>query len=113
MHLDILNKRIEHEIGDLKTMDLGKQIVLWIALAAAASPIRGGILLFLWSNVLLPLRIPRAEIERLAAELIARYGDEAEEVAFGEEYHAWRHSDGLGRGRWRRVRGGIERAKWK
>jgi hypothetical protein len=45
---------------------------------------------------------------RLAADLVARYGDRAEEIAFAEEYRAWRYSDVFEQRKWRCVRLWIE-----
>jgi hypothetical protein len=83
--------------------------LLWLALGVASAPIWGAILWTLWQGAVRPRLIPRAEVERLAAELLARYGDRAEEVAFAKEYGAWRDSDVYEQGKWRRVRSIIER----
>ena len=56
-----------------------------------------------------PRLIPRAEIDALAAELLARHGPGAEEVASAEEEQAWRNSRPFEQGKWRRVRKRIER----
>jgi hypothetical protein len=79
-------------------------ILFWLALAAASSPVWGTLAWVLWNGVVRPRLIPRGEIERLAAELLERYGDRAEEIACAEEYNAWRYSDGFEQGKWRRVR---------
>lgn len=82
---------------------------MWLALGAASAPIWGALLWALWEGAVRPHMIPRAEVERLAAELLARYGPRAEDVAFAKEYAAWCHSDGYEQGKWRRVRAAIGR----
>jgi len=81
---------------------------MWLALGAVTMPVWGAILWVVWNGVVRPFLIPRHEIERLADELIERYGNRAEEIAHGEEHGAWRNSDGFGQGKWRRVRRWIE-----
>jgi len=90
-------------------MDTVKDIVAWLAIAAAASPIWGALLYVLWRNVICPRLIPAADIERLAADLRERHGERAAEAASAGEFQAWRHSDGVAQGKWRRVRRQIER----
>lgn len=48
-----------------------------------------------------PRLIPRAEIDSLAATMLARHGGRAEEVAFNEEHLAWRNSEPFEQGKWR------------
>lgn len=79
-------------------------IVFWLAIGVATAPIWGPALWILWQGVVRPHLVPRREIERMATLLIEREGDRAEDVAFGEEYGAWRNSDSFAQGRWRRVR---------
>ena len=90
-------------------MDTVKQALIWIVIAAAASPIWGALLWVLWQGSIRPRLIPRAEIDALAAELLARHGPRAEEVTSAEEEQAWRNSRPFERGKWRRVRKRIER----
>ena len=85
-----------------------REIVFWVAVGAAAAPIWGVGLWVLWQGVIRPQLIPRGEVERLATLLVEHYGERAEEVAFGEEYGAWRNSDGFAQGKWRRVRKLLE-----
>jgi hypothetical protein len=59
-------------------------------------------------GVVRPHLIPRGEVERLAALLIERHGERASDVAFAEEYGAWRDSDGFEQGKRTRVRRFIE-----
>jgi hypothetical protein len=90
-------------------MDTVKQALIWIGIGAATSPILGAILWLLWESSIRPRLIPRAEIDSLAAEMLARHGPRAEEVAAAEEEAAWRCSRPFERGKWRRVRRRIER----
>jgi hypothetical protein len=53
-------------------MDTVKQALIWIVIAAAASSIWAAILWVLWQDSIRPRLIPRAEIDTLAAELLAR-----------------------------------------
>ena len=89
-------------------MDTVKEAVIWIVIAAAASPIWGVLLWVLWQGSIRPRLIPRAEIDALAAELLARHGPRAEEVASAEEEQAWRNSRPFEQGKWWRVRKRIE-----
>ena len=81
-----------------------REIMVWLAVGATTAPIWGVGLWVLWQGVVRPHLIPRGEVEHLATFLVERYGERAEEVAFGEEYGAWRNSDGFAQGKWRRVR---------
>jgi hypothetical protein len=58
----------------------------------------------LWRFRLKPLFIPKADIDRMVDALIAEHGERAEDVAMMEEDRAWRYSDTLKQGIWRRVR---------
>lgn len=58
----------------------------------------------LWRFCLKPLFIPKADIDRMVDALIAEHGERAEDVAMMEEDRAWRYSDTLKQGIWRRVR---------
>lgn len=62
-----------------------------------------------WQGRIRPLFIPRSEIERLADELVTAYGDRAEELASIEEDRAWRYSESVEQGKWRRVRRELQR----
>jgi hypothetical protein len=90
-------------------MDTVKQALIWIVIGAVTSPIWGALLWVFWQGSIRPRLIPRAEIDALAAELLARHGPGAEEVAAAEEGQAWRNSDPFERGKWRQVRKRIER----
>jgi hypothetical protein len=90
-------------------MDTVKQALIWIVIAAAVSSIWAAILWVLWQDSIRPRLIPRAEIDTLAAELLAGHGPGAEEVASAEEEQAWRNSRPFEQRKWRRVRKRIER----
>ena len=90
-------------------MDTFKDIFVWLVIGAASAPIWTTLLYVLWQGILRPRLIPSGDIEQLAAELLERHGDRAADAAFADECHAWRHSDGFERGKWRRVRREIER----
>jgi hypothetical protein len=62
-----------------------------------------------WQGRIRPLLIPRAEIEKLAHELIDKHAEHAEEFAAMEEDRAWRYSQNFEQGKWRRVRKVLER----
>jgi hypothetical protein len=85
-----------------------KEAVIWVGIGAATSPVWGAILWFLWDGSIRPRLIPSAEIDSLAAEMLARHGPRAEEVASAEEEAAWRDSRPFEQGKWRRVRKRIE-----
>ncbi len=71
----------------------------------------------LWRFRLKPLFIPKADIDRMVDALIAEHGERAEDVAMMEEDRAWRYSDTLKQGIWRRVRRELWRrydaGEWK
>ena len=90
-------------------MDTVKQALIWIGIAAATSPIWGALLWVLWQGSIRPRLIPRAEIDALAAAMLARHGHRAGEMIFIEEDRAWRYSRPFERGKWRRVRKRIEK----
>jgi hypothetical protein len=71
-------------------MDTVKQALIWIVIAAATSPIWGALLWVLWQGSLRPRLIPRAEIDARAAEMLARHGPRAKEVAAAEEEATFR-----------------------
>jgi hypothetical protein len=93
----------------MTALDTFKNIFVWLMISAASAPIWGVLLYVLWQTVVRPRLIPAEEVERLAAELLERHGNHAAKVAFADECHAWRHSNGFEQGKWRRVRCEIER----
>ena len=90
-------------------MDTLKHALGWIIIGAGSSPMWGAFLWLLWEGGIRPRLIPRAEIDLLAAEMLARHGGRAGEAAFAEEYLAWRNSEPFEQGKWRRVRKRIWR----
>ena len=64
-----------------------------------------------WDLSIRPLFVSRAEIRRMADELLARHGPRAEEIAFIEEDRAWRYADTYQQGVWRRVRNELRRRR--
>jgi hypothetical protein len=89
-------------------METLKQALIWMAIGAAASPIWGAFLWVLWEGSIRPRLISGAEIDSLAAAMLARHGCRAEEMVFIEEDRAWRYSHAFERGKCRRVRKRIE-----
>lgn len=87
-------------------MSINAEYLPLIGIAAFAG---GAFLSVEWQGRIRPLLIPRPEIERLADELIHKHGARAEEIAFIEEDRAWRYSQNLEQGKWRRVRKELER----
>jgi hypothetical protein len=85
-------------------MNVLKQAVIWIALAACLAPIWGTLLWELWEGAVRPRLIRRDIIDRTAAVMLAQHGDRAEQVAWIAEDRAWRTSDPFEQGCWRRVR---------
>ena len=88
-----------------------KDVLFWLAIGAATAPIWGALLWELWEGGVQPRLVPRAEIDSLAAAMLARHGDRAEEMAFIEEDRAWRYSESFEQGKWRRVRKRVERMR--
>jgi len=80
----------------------------WLLWLLVLSPVWGAVLMHLWQGSVRPRLIPRREIENLADAMIARYGDRAEEMASIEEDRAWRYSNALDQGKWRRIRAAIK-----
>ncbi len=86
-------------------------IIKWLSVGAALSPIWAALVWELWEAGIRPRLIPAAEVNALAAAMLARYGDQAGDMAFIEEDRAWRYSDGFAQGRWRRVRKRTRRCR--
>lgn len=62
----------------------------------------------IWSELIRPRFIPAAEIERMAADIIARY-DNPEAEALARSHRAWMRSDSAGQLVWSRVRKSIRK----
>lgn len=74
------------------------------AVPALAVLVGGVVVWHAWDFRLRPLFIPRAEINAIVDEFIAKHGPDAEEKAYAEEDRAWRYSNTFEQGKWRRVR---------
>lgn len=85
----------------------------WPFLLALVFPAAAIVLWRVWQLDIRPRLLPAAEIEALAAELVAVHGERAEEVAFLEEDRAWRLSDAAEQGKWRRVRVMLRRTSYR
>jgi hypothetical protein len=88
-------------------LDVLLHILKWVLIALALSPIILAFGSVFINGTIRPMLIPKAEIERLAAELISRH-QYPEEAAAIEEHAAWYRSDNYGQGKWRRIRKAIE-----
>ena len=76
----------------------------WSMIGLALSPIWGALLIEVWQGSVKPRLIPRADLDRVAGDLVAQYRDSAGEVALRNEHRAWRDCDTFEQARWRRVR---------
>ena len=81
----------------------------WVLIATALSPMVIGIGWAIVEGAILPRLIPRAEIERLADEMMVSHPDDPEHAALIEEHAAWFRSPSAEQGKWRRVRNAIRR----
>jgi hypothetical protein len=68
-----------------------------------------GLLWLLWEELILPRMVPRARIEQLAEEALARHGEVAADVLWLQEDHARRYSHSFEAGLLRRVQREIRR----
>jgi hypothetical protein len=75
----------------------------WSLAAITLSPIAVACGIVIIDGVIKPMRIPEAEIDRMAVDLISR-SEDPEGVALMEEHAARYRSDNFACGRWRRVR---------
>jgi hypothetical protein len=79
-------------------------------------PIPLSIAWVIWDADIRPALIPRDVINRLADDLIARYGPDAETQAFSNESYEWYRSNAFERGKWHRIRRELwrryERGEW-
>lgn len=81
----------------------------WIALVSVGVPALGALGFQLYRFCYLPLRIPRAEIQRLADEIARDHPDDPDLAAFREEETAWYRGETVEQGKWRRVRRALRR----
>ncbi|WP_237152082.1 hypothetical protein [Oryzibacter oryziterrae] len=90
-------------------METAKHILGWIAIILGAAPIVLGIGWSVWEFNIAPMLIPRAEIARIADQVMRDHPDDPQEWAFMEEHAAWFRSHTAEQGRWRRVRCELRR----
>jgi hypothetical protein len=88
-----------------------KQAVGWAVLAIGLTPVLGTLLYEMWQGTVRPRLVPRRIIDCAAAAILARHGDQAEEMALIAEDRAWSYSDSFKQGCWRRVRKRIAALK--
>jgi hypothetical protein len=81
-----------------------REIIWWGLMAACTAPIWGTLIWFVNELYIRPLLIPKAEIERLAHEIMRRNPNDPIDAAFTEEQNAWYRSDTFEQGKWRRIR---------
>ena len=74
----------------------------WVIAGVATAPTWGAFLWHTYEFRVRPMFIPRAEIDRLVAEMLQQ--EDSERAAFFEEQAAWYRGDVLEQGKWRRVR---------
>lgn len=85
------------------------QVIGWLLIALAVSPIVLGLGGPAWQGLIRPRLIPQGEIDQLADETMADYPDDPEGAAFREEEYHWHRSEEFEQGKWRRVRREIQR----
>lgn len=91
--------------------NLFETIAAWLLLVFFSGQVLisvGLVLWMLWIDAIKPRLIPAAEINRVAAEIIANYTD-PEEEAFARHERAWYDSDGAEQTYWYRVRKAVRR----
>lgn len=91
--------------------DLFVQAVSWLLLiffGGQALIFVGLVLWTIWTDAIRPRLIPAADIDRVAADIIANYPD-PEREAFARHERAWYRSDGAEQTYWYRVRKAVRR----
>jgi hypothetical protein len=91
--------------------DILLKAVSWLLIAffgGQAVIFLGLILWSVWNDAIKPRLIPAADIDRVAAEIIAGYAD-PEEEAFARHEAAWYRSEGAEQVYWYRVRKAVRR----
>ncbi len=86
-----------------------RTVAWWITMTAIAAPIVAALALRAYQLWRLPQRIPRADVQRLADEVIREHPDDPDLAAFQEEEAAWSRGDAFEQGKWRRVRHELRR----
>jgi hypothetical protein len=82
----------------------GHDWLWWSLMVLGTAPAWGTLIWFLNELYIRPLLIPKAEIERLANELLRSHPADPAEAAFDEELNAWYRSETFAQGKWRRVK---------
>ncbi|MFB9949975.1 hypothetical protein ACFFP0_14010 [Rhizobium puerariae] len=90
--------------------DIVLLILKWSFIVIGLSPIILAFGCVFIDGTIRPMLVPKAEIERMAADLISRHND-PEEAAAIEEHAAWYRSNNFEQGKWRRVRKLISLSK--
>jgi hypothetical protein len=90
-------------------MDTFYEVLKWLLVGIALSPIIIGLGWSIVEGSILPRLIPRAEITALANDFLRRYPDDPEYAAFIEEQAAWFRSQTFEQGKWYQVRKEIRR----
>lgn len=90
-------------------MQLPGGIFTWLCWLVAFAPVGGLFSWHVWNARIRPRMIPAEDIARLADELVARHGAQAEDIAFIEQDRAWRSSEVFQQGKWHRVRRELQR----
>lgn len=90
-------------------METARQILGWICIILGAAPIVLGIGWVVWEFTIAPMMIPRAEINRIADQIMRDHPKDPQEWAFMEEESAWFRSHTVEQGKWRRVRRELRR----
>lgn len=89
--------------------ELASHLLDWAGAVAALGTIVVAIGWEIWDGSIRPRLVSRAEIVRLADEILAKHADAPERAASIEEHHHWHHSDSFQQGVWNRVRHEIRR----
>lgn len=90
-------------------MDTFYEVLKWLLVGIALSPIVVGIGWSVYEGSILPRLIPNTEIAMLADDLMRRYPKNPEYAAFIEEEAAWFRSQSFEQGKWHRVREELRR----
>jgi len=91
--------------------DVVVYVFSWLVLIVFGSQVLifiGLVTWMVWNDAIKPRLIPAAEIDRVAADIIAGYPD-PEEEAFARHERAWYRSDGAAQTYWYRVRKAVRR----
>ena len=98
----MVSERIVQSEATVDLCDLGR-------LAALLFPAWVALLFHLWELCVRPRLLPEHEVRSAVDRLIAEHGPRADDQAFIEEDAAWRRSDTVSCGTWRRIRRELRR----